>query len=1106
MLFFTMSLTLLFFLRLNENSVNASIQNDSGIRPVINGSYDSYVNNPIQNDEYKDPSDVNDPGGTVYAHNANELLNYIGYSPSNYKTQKSLNDPTSTRVHKIILTKDISLSDASNYSYFATNYDCYNCNSSASSCEQLDLAHKNLVIDGQGHTLDMMFNDIYINTAQGENWTLENMKILGSSKWGPFCTQVPNTTFNYRNIDYYGSQLFWGKDLPNIKCNIYGNVGVHSLYTYKPLKGNGYSPSNSSKYKDDNGNSRQGYLCEGSTYYGNQRNFQTGNIEFHSNSNYFGENYNGNSLEIYGSAKIDDNANIELHPHGYTAKNAPSGYGSAGLYLYNDGSNYDCNVDMSSNDSMKIYCNNEDVSDSDAGHYAPYLPSSLSCAFYANNSTNAYINRGHNSKFMVYAKDGAPYNNNPLVNIESMNAYVSGENNGFYINDDASNTYIPYNGLLNTDYSNINVTDGGSFNMNIKNIPNSSSKNYLLYSTRSVINLNRPKEVSLLNSTYNKSQNNLLNYMTNVYGSTRNYINAENTSFDGKMYDPNIQLNDTLVKKMILPITGSQIFVPGARLLGSYFNNSQLANALSSTISGYTAKNFNYIDFKGTPIPKIKSLDEQNVNTHSPYISGKVTDDDGNSIKNSYVKLKLDDSSSFIQPDDSISNRDLFYKGNDNYTNYINSKEVLYNPLRNYIPDYLGEPGRTNMVSSTPNFYSSISGNSSYPTIRPELQNTYFGYANKYFFNNYNTGPFNQLNAGTTTYDKNGQLLNNDYYVAMTDNDGNFKFKVPQDTFNSVKDKLYSYLNVVPSYNFSDGDASKVLISYNPLVSINNTLKDISYPKASMDDGKNLQNVFQGGQGKGSNGDTLEFDNSISNKGSNSDFNDATYTQPVPSSIDDSNLIISYDNGNSFNKLDASKYTVSDNNNGTKNIIIKGINVKSGDNYNIALRGTMKNNNFDINNDAINLKPTLSANGINVSGDNNNSVSFTDDMLKLTPNDIDFGQDKIVKDQVINQVKNNNSLISSIQDNRRDKTLSNIDVQQNDNNFYNNSDSSQYFSGQLFYDNLSLNNPVKVFETDNHNGFNISDSDSFSLIPKQSFGDPGNYSTKLTWTVNNGIG
>lgn len=1095
--------------------------NANSIKPVIHGSYDSFVNNSNNNGGYKEPNDVrnasiyksyadfiqrypnNNSSATVHVQTANDFLECIGYVPGGGAVSKNRND-IAKNIHKIILDNNISLSDANDYSGFANNKDSLNfCGGNGDFGTWLTINHENMVVDGNGNTLDMMFNDIALDSSlSGNNWTWENMKLMGSSYWGPLSVNAAST-INYINIDYYGSQLLWSARTPKVKTNIYGNVGVHSLYTYKPLDGNGYN------YSDGNGNNRSGYLCES---YGNQQNMQSGDLEFKPNSRYYGESYNGNCLELYGESTVDDDAHIEVHPHGTSAENVPwfTNVGSIGLYLNNDNSNgYHSNLTFHSNDKLYIYCDSNNIDDSDGSSYSPLNPSQVAVGVYAKSKTKVYLKDGYNSHFLVkgIGSIGQNYSSVPIVNVNSMSAVVSGKGNEFDIDSDANNIYVPHNGVLNTRNSNILVNNGASFRMNIRNIPQSNTNNYLLYSPNSVINVDRPKELRLSNDTYNSNQSNYLNYMNTNNKSTLNYMRFKNSSistnnFNGSYRNPSaLSFNNILEKDILLPLFANRIYVPGVRLFGSYFNLSKIASGLSGTIdNNFTTQNFDTIDVKGTPVPRINDLSTLHTDMLHSRISGKVVDEYNKPISNAYLKLKISGDKNFSR----LDNPHSFYQQN-NYLDYINSYEIAYNSSRNYMPDNLGTDSNNLVNLNSPNFYSSLSGstvnNINYPIIRPDLKSKYFGDANSYFYSNFDSGIYNQFNSGTTIYNKGGGLLNHDPYVAITDSKGRFHFEVPKNVFDNIKNKDNNELKIIPSYNFTDGSTANVKINYMPHIIIKNTIDNTSYKKFNNND--SLSKVFQGGQGRDNVGDTLEFRSHIANTYYKSNIIKAVYKQPVPKSIDEKSLQISYDQGKTYNKLLPDDYTVTQNNNETKNINVNNVSIDSQHDKYIIIRGTMINSRNSINNRTIHFSPSLTYSNVDVSGQEN-TIAFTDNQLKFQPNDIDYGSQPIIKDELLTPKDSNAALISNIQDDRREDDSVGIFVQQTSDKFYEQS-GNNYFRGNLVYNNNSLSTPTSIFNYSSKNSdVNLGDNPIY-LQPKQDYSQKGDYSAKLNWTVNYGV-
>ncbi len=242
---------------------------------------------PLSSENLSDPSSIND-SNTVHVSTANEFLDAVynsddGRSTATYRTSSN----SGSHVQKIVLDNDINFADST--------YSEYNSLALAAHYTPEYVKHEVLVIDGQGHRLDMNNNSISIENNQNQTWTLENMTVTSSSYWGPIRTNISNININYSNISYYGSQLIWSSTLPNIKVNIYGNVSVHSLYSYST-----YTKKNPTGVT---------LLCDAA---GNQQNMQTGDLELHAGAKYYGETYNGNVLELAGNLTLDEGATMEL--------------------------------------------------------------------------------------------------------------------------------------------------------------------------------------------------------------------------------------------------------------------------------------------------------------------------------------------------------------------------------------------------------------------------------------------------------------------------------------------------------------------------------------------------------------------------------------------------------------------------------------------------------------------------------------------------------------------------------------------------------------------------------------------------------------------------
>ncbi|UQS84675.1 hypothetical protein MOO46_05345 [Apilactobacillus apisilvae] len=1114
----------------NNNVVKADINSSQPFQSWNNGLSGYSYKNPVLNDGWKEPSDINTDTSlcnrtdynsnnkisAIYKGTTAYVYDYEGFYNAIFKQGygngiDGHNDSSGvvSNIHKVVLENDINLDGTSGSKINGFGSSDYTANYAE---------HDKLVIDGYSngnyHTLDMSKGDISIEAlTSSEDWTIENMKILGYSYFGPISSYTPNggTTLNYRNIDYYGAQLSWGSRQNNCKINIYGNVSVHSLDYYKDSSG-------------------QSQISEGQ----NQQNLQTGDIEFHKNSNYYGETYDGNCLELEGSCKIDNNVNIDLHPHGTYAEDA--WFNSYGLYLY-PGGNYKPEINFGSNDKFNIYCDSNNLTDSDGSSRIPEDPYNISIAIYANASSsvpaNMYMNNGTNSKFNIYS-NGQVKSQAALVYFSYVNANVSGVGNEFNVSSDANNSYIPSNGVVefNGSGNNINVDNLGSFKLNIKNIPQTSTSNYQINSDSSTnINLDRPTDVEISNKTYNSNQNNHMFYSGTSNVSNNGYIYARNTRVTGWLGDNQTpSIDNQLVKSLFLPLRSdssygkSTIFVGGVRLYGSYFEVSdmvtkldrQLVDSKSSDVYlKAQAKNYNSIKFTASPMATISYTNYNDYNKNNNKVTGKVIDDNGNPLKNSYINISLDnDKGKFIDPDTRPVNK--------NYNQYIASNEVLFSPVKQYMPS----TSASTIIQdngNTSNFYNNIAG-----TIGST--DGQFGLAHDYFYNRYNMGDANTLNQDITLYSRDGTTINKDsskdefysgnvgdqglqvgmeHYVAITDNNGNFSFNIPNVLWNEINNNNNNHkLNITPYYNFSPGNTKTVNLAYNPKLNINNKIKDITYSNADSSDGFSLSKVFQGGQGYSSQGDTLEFDSTINNTSDNSDISvnsSATYDQPLPNNIDVSTLKVSYDN-NDFNVIHEPNVIKS--NNGVKILKIPIKNLKSNSTLNLKVRGTLKNDNATVDNSDIRIKPKYNIDSTEYSGeaDNVNEINFSDNQLNFTPiSNIDYDYSSIVKDSLLLPTNSSTPVMSNVKNNMRGNSYADIQVQQPSEEFKDNSSSE--IKGDLIYNGQNLNqSPVMLFSTDGNDNMYISNSTPLYLKPLQNYEGEGNdFYTLLNWSVTYGI-
>ena len=531
-----------------------------------------------------------------------------------------------SRIHQIIFQKNIDLDTvdpitAQNYhinvilpgygtsstgnhtvnpdgSYKAAGYGDYT---------NLWIRHDKLTINGldinnQRHWLNMGYNNIALrgkkywgpennNFPYKEDWTLENMDCYGSSYYGVLSCNtgisanclisktgkdpdsgktvidpdtkkdvIPGlensyskglnggyTWITYKDITYTGSQFSWTSTYHVAGATMEGNVVANTLYTYK-------EPGINSDYI---------WQTESN---GNQQLFQEDRIVFKKDCKFTGATYDGNGLELTGSAILESGAKVNLYPHGYDSEysynpeddNISLGWG---LYFYKSKPT----LDLYGDSQLNIHCDNTDGNnlvdldgqikqgvtvdeETQAGctpHIKPtYASGALNMSPSSSKITYHEIKDNDSGKMLSpeinIDNDGPVYGNHPLVNFGGGNAELShgkfsidakNLNNQkdakgnlvHYENDNRSNT----GGLMTvTGTAIINVKTGGDFSIASHNKAGDDYEGHpvnLLYYSGGQINLMNPKNVSLDLRDHNDLASAL------VFSSSSSKINAYDT-------------------------------------------------------------------------------------------------------------------------------------------------------------------------------------------------------------------------------------------------------------------------------------------------------------------------------------------------------------------------------------------------------------------------------------------------------------------------------------------------------------------------------------------------------------------------------------------------
>ena len=1014
---------------------------------------------------YKDPEIS--LADTVHVSNADDFLNYIYTSDDGQATFRNEGKGTS-HIHKIILDNDINLAD----SKLASNLFAFNW-------KNCRIQHGILVIDGNGHNLDMGRSSIALRDNENENWTLKNVQIESASYWGPVSVNTQNTTINYSNMKYFGSQLIWSSNVPNVKVNFYGNNEVHSLYQYTSYTASNPSGSN--------------ILCDSS---GNQQNMQVGTAEFHKNSNYYGETYNGNCVELYGAVSIDDNAKVELHPHGTSAEN---GYGgtAVGVYL-NSNRNYTSSITTGNDATMNIISDDSSLTgpysmakDPQNAKMTPNNPTRLAMGIYADTSwgtglVTIYLNKGANSSVNVLTK-GNINNNYPSVLFNSMNTYIS---NGNALNISLKNptSYTATNGVFNVSgsQSNILVDQDGIFTLTSDKL----SSGYLLNMPQGYFKIVKPNHFLLSNS--NSSSNYLLNMNSNQFIDANDVL----VSAKGKYYDSSdgdVLLDKLPVHRLYLPTSGQYINNQYIRTLGTYSEMLDLNKQFSKITNNGTGdlgRQFNTLEFFKSPTPSL-NLDAPTdyVTKSNRKISGTVKDENGNTLKDAYIRIYLDvdkslDDSKYIHPD-SISSSTA-----DDINKIVNSKEILSSVSKQGFPN----PGASNTSGTSfkktlevSDFTKALSGSDE------------FNEFNKFL--NSDTSYSSRFN-GISTVNKSIP------FVAVTDSNGRFSFDVPYSVWDKIGNN-YSNLDLEAYFNGESSSPSLIELNNVPQVSIVNTTKNLTYSRSNVDTNK-LKYVYQGSPLK--NGDVLQFNNTLSNDSKDVPLKNFTYVQPVPSSIDMDTLKITYqEEGSSTSINNHDIQVIKDTQNPEyKLIYIKNINLPTNTKMYITVEGNLENKDGKASNKDITFSPSvINSFNTDVTSGSEISISYSKgDDFSFQPSNISFGNiNSFSNKKLIGKSKDNLMLL--VNDDRREKSDVKIMVQQENSQFIGTNKNNKFNSSLLYEkdgNDYNLNaGPATVLDTNEPQSVYL-DNDNKIMMDHNFTGQRAdNYKTVLTWTYQDSI-
>lgn len=781
-------------------------------------------------------------------------------------------------------------------------------------------------------------------------------------------------------------------------------------------------------------------------YSSTQENIVANDVTFKQNCNYFGETLAGNALEVDGQMTMEKGANALIKPH-YWATPATQAYWFAptvGIWLSKSSED----LNLAENAKLNIVCDNSALTTDTGGTELPSAASKnqIPIGIYSTGNNNFNLSSG--SEINVSGDGDVNGNNNvALIKLGNLNLNLA-EDAKFKTNINTDDNLS--NGIINlSSKSSIDLKNNSTFDLSSISSDTSGSS-YLFNTSGLSINLDRPKLFNLDNSgDSSKSKK--------ISSATSNYIVANDvfTSMVGAgSSNQTLSMIPLPFKNISIPVNSSDN--KNVKAQGSYTNTKGLYDYLNS------------VSTNGTSVIKMTKMDEpilglnnKIVNDASNKVSGTVRDSDGNPIKNAYIKIYINNNSS-----DKYYFNDLDDPSNsNNIMDFLNMNTILYS---------------YNNTDFSGNKFSGITNTNTF-------NNSMYTDTKGYFAQNTDSS-FLKKSTITETYD--GYDFTNPY-VAKTDSNGAFSFKVPNQIWNDVQDNIKN-LNVLSTYNLDKSNVEQVILNQPTQLDLDSSLKDIS---KNGDFAKDLIGVDQGDAD--SEGDTLEYSNDIKNTSERITYNKLRLSLPVPNSIDlGKDIYYSDDGGSNYIKLNSSDYEVSDGPNKTYKVLksneING--VKPGETKQIRIKFTLQNKN-NYNNDKITFAPRLQLNnGTKDILGKSMSISFGG-ALSFVPEDLYYNASKSNQSGVVMYPNNDNHLAATIQDNRTVKTDGTVMLKQN-NRTFNSTAGNDLFEGTLYLKDGSsyqnLYNNVVISEGALKNIY-WSNNKQVVLIPDGNFASVGDY-------------
>ncbi|MCO6543937.1 MAG: hypothetical protein J6584_08235 [Lactobacillus sp.] len=624
-----------------------------------------------------------------------------------------------------------------NYQLPANNIGRGNEINSKTSYKYVAIRHDNLLIDGKNQYIVMGFNNFalighnwaakedktvtYPDGTSGlqpykEDWTIENLDIYGTTYWGFISCNTgiaknrvaikmkepikqpgdvgynsdkndPTSDYNrannlddykkglaggyswitYDNVHYVGSQFSWtGGGTSGV--TILGDTSGKSVRSFRAPDSDFIWLSESNNLPIDSNNNAA--VPHGGN---DQQNFEVDQVEFGKDCNYTGTTYNGNTLELTGSAVFRDGAKVDLYPHGTDTAEHHDGGMAYGISMPSGKPT----INMYGSAQLNIHCNGLDpneVPSSDDGHIFDAI---LPCGGIYMGSTNSELQfhkspDSNDSPTINIDSEGKIFHNYPLIkmmggiaNLSHGTFHVKANKLGDYTNS----TNATDGGLMSVGSGmKINVKTGGDFSISIGDKDNNpKSIIHLLYASDKMdVSIMNPKNVTL-DLRKHQGANNALVYINsgdaNASGADINAYDTRISAFgDNKQQttlgNPGVASSDPNYGKVVslgmgetvsssnpagtttpLPVRVQRLVLPfsrGAITANLYLNGSKIIQApdnppndlelktLKAAMEDMQGKEFSYIRLSDLPGPSLTETSNSVYPIANRTISGTV--------------------------------------------------------------------------------------------------------------------------------------------------------------------------------------------------------------------------------------------------------------------------------------------------------------------------------------------------------------------------------------------------------------------------------------------------------------------------------------------------